>query len=104
MLGGRIFAGLPAEFTAGRYHSLYGVRMPAELEVTAESETDMRGLLGCGNGVEPGPATARLRVEIEAEGTDRQRLEELVEWADRHSPVGDGVRRAVPVELEVVTG
>ena len=74
------------------------------LEVTAESETDMRGLLGCGNGVEPGPATARLRVEIEAERADRQRLEELVEWADRHSPVGDGIRRAVPVELEIAAG
>ena len=74
------------------------------LEVTAESETDMRGLLGCGNGAEPGPATARLRVEIEAERADRQRLEELVEWADRHSPVGDGIRRAVPVELEIAAG
>lgn len=38
--GGRLFAGLPAEFTAGRYHSLFAVReaLPAELEVTAESD------------------------------------------------------------------
>jgi anthranilate synthase len=38
--GGRIFEGLPAEFIAGRYHSLFAVRatLPAELEVTAESE------------------------------------------------------------------
>jgi anthranilate synthase len=38
--GGRIFAGLPAEFTAGRYHSLFALRetFPAVLEVTAESE------------------------------------------------------------------
>lgn len=74
------------------------------LEVTAESETDMRGLLAVGNGVQPGPATARLRVELEAEGTDPERLEELVEWADSHSPVGDCVRRAVPVELEITAG
>ena len=74
------------------------------LEVTAESETDMRGLLAVGDGVQPGPATARLRVELEAEGTDPQRLEELVEWADSHSPVGDCVRRAVPVELEITAG
>jgi anthranilate synthase len=39
VVGGRLFAGLPAEFTAGRYHSLFALRehLPAELEVTAES-------------------------------------------------------------------
>ena len=38
--GGRLFEGLPAEFTAGRYHSLFAIRerLPAVLEVTAESE------------------------------------------------------------------
>ena len=40
VLGGRLFEGLPAEFTAGRYHSLFALRnrLPAALEVTAESE------------------------------------------------------------------
>ena len=40
VLGGRLFARLPAEFTAGRYHSLYALRdrLPAVLHVTAESE------------------------------------------------------------------
>jgi anthranilate synthase len=40
VVGGRIFAGLPAEFRAGRYHSLFAVRdaVPAALEVTAESD------------------------------------------------------------------
>lgn len=74
------------------------------LEVTAESETDMRGLLDVGDDVEPGPVGARLRVRLAADDTDEQRLEELVEWADSHSPVGDCVRRAVPVELEITTG
>jgi anthranilate synthase len=38
--GGRLFAGLPGEFTAGRYHSLFAIRekLPAGLEVTAESD------------------------------------------------------------------
>jgi anthranilate synthase len=38
--GGRLFEGLPKEFTAGRYHSLFALRdtLPAALEVTAESE------------------------------------------------------------------
>ncbi|HXJ82017.1 MAG TPA: anthranilate synthase [Candidatus Methylomirabilis sp.] len=40
VLGGRIFEGLPPEFSAGRYHSLFAVRatLPAVLEVTAESD------------------------------------------------------------------
>jgi uncharacterized OsmC-like protein len=74
------------------------------LEVTAESETDMRGLLDVGNGVDPGPIDARLRVELAADAADKQRLEELVRWADSHSPVGDCLRRAVPVELEITAG
>jgi len=74
------------------------------LEVTAESETDMRGLLGVGDGVEPGPVSALLRVRLAAEAADARRLEELVVWADSHSPVGDCVRRAVPVELEIAAG
>src|SRR5690348_9060096 len=74
------------------------------LEVTAESETDMRGLLDVGDDVEPGPVGVRLRVELGAEGADSQRLKELVGWADSHSPVSDCVRRAVPFELEITTG
>jgi anthranilate synthase len=40
VLGGRLFEGLPEEFTAGRYHSLFAIRerLPSELAVTAESE------------------------------------------------------------------
>jgi anthranilate synthase len=40
VLGGRLFAGLPDTFTAGRYHSLFALRetLPPELETTAESE------------------------------------------------------------------
>jgi anthranilate synthase len=39
VLGGRLFDGLPTEFTAARYHSLYAVKeeLPATLRVTAES-------------------------------------------------------------------
>ena len=39
VLGGRLLAGLPRSFEAGRYHSLYAQRetLPAELEITAET-------------------------------------------------------------------
>jgi anthranilate synthase len=40
VLGGRLFEGLPTEFSAGRYHSLFAIRhtLPPVLAVTAESE------------------------------------------------------------------
>ncbi len=40
VVGGRLFEGLPSEFTAGRYHSLFAIRdrLPAALRVTAETE------------------------------------------------------------------
>jgi anthranilate synthase len=40
VVGGRIFEGLPKEFAAGRYHSLFAIRdkLPADLVVTAESD------------------------------------------------------------------
>ena len=40
VLSGALFDGFPAEFVAGRYHSLYAVRdtVPAELRITAESD------------------------------------------------------------------
>jgi anthranilate synthase len=40
VLGGRLFEGLPKEFSAGRYHSLFAIRatLPPALEVTAESD------------------------------------------------------------------
>ena len=40
VIGGRLFEGLPAEFTAGRYHSLFALpeSLPGDLRVTAESD------------------------------------------------------------------
>jgi anthranilate synthase len=40
VIGGRIFEGLPTEFAAGRYHSLYAIRdaLPPDLVITAVSE------------------------------------------------------------------
>jgi uncharacterized OsmC-like protein len=71
------------------------------LEVTVDSESDDRGLLGMDDAIPAGPLSSRIRVRIAAAGVDPQCLRELVEWADHHSPVTDAIRRAVPTTVEV---
>lgn len=72
-----------------------------DLEVTVDSESDDRGLLGLDESIPAGPLSFRVRVRVAAPGVTAEELRQLVEWADHHSPVADAVRRAVPVSLEV---
>jgi uncharacterized OsmC-like protein len=74
------------------------------LEVIADSESDHRGLLGMDDAAPVGPAWSRIRVRVDAVGATPDQLRELVEWADRHSPVSDAMRRSVPVTVEVEAG
>lgn len=76
----------------------------SQLEVTVDSLSDDRGILGLGDGVLPGPLSVRIRVLIAADDTPAEQLREIVAWAERHSPVGDAIRRAVPSQTEVAIG
>lgn len=73
----------------------------SNLEVTVDSESDDRGLLGMDDSVPAGPFSTRILVRIAAEGVPPEKLREIVEWADHHSPVSDAVQRAVPTTVEV---
>ena len=77
-----------------------GVQL-TELEVIVDSVSDDRGLLGMDDSVVAGPLSVRTRIRIAAEGADQDRLHEIVEWAEKHSPVADAIRRAVPMSTEV---
>ena len=69
------------------------------VEVVVDSESDDYGILGIDESVPAGPLTSRAVVRIEAEQpTD---LSDLVAVADRHCPVTDAVRRAVPWTTEL---
>ena len=70
------------------------------LEVTAESDSDNRGILGPDESVSAGLGAVRTKVKIGGNaGPDA--LREIVAWADAHSPVGCTVRRASACSLEV---
>jgi uncharacterized OsmC-like protein len=71
------------------------------VEVLVDSVSDARGILAMDDKVPAGPLSSRIRVRITGEGVDPRVLHALVEWADRHSPISDMVRRAIPLSVEV---
>jgi uncharacterized OsmC-like protein len=73
----------------------------SRLEVTVHSESDRRGLLGIDDLVAPGPLCMNVCVTLGAEGIDAKRLQEIVHWANGHSPMVDAIRRAVETKVEV---
>jgi uncharacterized OsmC-like protein len=76
----------------------------SRLEVTVDSESDDRGILGVDDRIPAGPLAVRILVRIAAEGSSGEALRDIVEWARTHCPVDDAVRRAVPTTVEVETG
>lgn len=82
--------------------AMLGVTL-THLEVSADSESDDRGLLGVDGDVPAGPLSGRIVVRIAAEGIDDAALRELAGWGIVHCPVCDAVERAVPMAHEIVT-
>ena len=76
-----------------------------ELEVTVDSESDDRGILGIDDTVPAGPLSLRIVVRVAAtDGTGRDALVEIVHWAIGHCPVSDAAARSMPLRVDVETG
>jgi uncharacterized OsmC-like protein len=75
----------------------------SELEVTVESQSNDRGLLGMDQSVPAGPMSLRVRVNAASPRTNPEQLRNLVDWGEAHCPVCDAAARAVPISLEVTT-
>jgi uncharacterized OsmC-like protein len=71
------------------------------LEVTVRSESDDRGLLQIDDSIPAGPLRIWTQVKIGAPDIPDEKLREIVRWAEKHSPVGDAISRAVPLEVNV---
>ncbi len=74
------------------------------LQVTVDSESDDRGILGIDPSVPAGPLSLRVDVRVASASADEARVREIVEWGRSHCPVDDVARRAVPVEMTVEIG
>lgn len=71
------------------------------LQVTVDSVSDDRGLFGIAADIPPGPQSMRVRVELASNSASPDQLREIVHWAEKHSPVGDAIRRAIPMTIEI---
>jgi uncharacterized OsmC-like protein len=71
------------------------------LEVTVESESDQRGMIGVGGNVSAAFNSLRILVRIGAEGVAPDDLRALVTWGDVHSPVACTVRQTPVTSMEV---
>ncbi len=71
------------------------------VEVTVDSVSDDRGILGLADDVPASPLSTRVAVRFSGAGAGRNQLEELATWAVDHCPVTDAVRRATPLSVEV---
>jgi uncharacterized OsmC-like protein len=70
------------------------------LEVTIGSVSDDRGMVGAAE-VDAGPIQSWARVRLSGMNVSPEKLREIVDWAEKHSPVTDALCRAVPHRLEV---
>jgi len=69
------------------------------LEIDVESDFDARGMLYLSDDP-PGFEALRYKVHVESPAPE-EKIRELIEEADKHSPVLDDFRRALPVESEI---
>ena len=75
-----------------------GIRLEL-LEVTVDTESDLRGILGLG-GVAAGQKAVHTRVRIRGDA-DAETLRQLVTFADGHSPVGCTLRDTPQFSLDI---
>lgn len=75
-----------------------------DLQVSVESETDFRGVLGVGPSVPAGPLSVRVSIRLAATDATDDQLREIVERAESHSPVRDALARELSISTEIATG
>jgi uncharacterized OsmC-like protein len=73
------------------------------IQVTVDSRSDDRGILGIDPAVPAGPLSTRVAVTIHSPGLTREEAEAIANWAVEHCPVTDAVRRAVPLIIELTS-
>ncbi len=71
------------------------------LRTELEGDLDAHGILGLDENVMPGYSAIRIRMHVKADCSDKE-LDDLIGYAQAHSPVCTTICRPVPVTLERV--
>ena len=74
------------------------------VEVTVDSESDDRGILGLDDSIAAGALSMQVVVAIGDPVPPGEGLRDLVDWAVSHCPVTETVSRAVPISVELRGG
>jgi uncharacterized OsmC-like protein len=69
-------------------------------EVSVDAMSDGRGMF-LDQGISPGSSEVRIHFRIGAKGVSKEKLQELVDWVEAHSPVGTDIARAVDVSVDL---
>ena len=89
--------------------SLIGIRAatlgidlaPGDVEVTVDSESDDRGILGLDDAIPAGALSVKVVVRFAGPKIGHEAGAALARWALDHCPVTEASARPVPIELEV---
>jgi uncharacterized OsmC-like protein len=73
------------------------------LKLALEGDLDLHAFLGISEDVRPGYQNIRVKFNVESDAP-RDKIEELLEYAQRTSPVTDIVRNGVPVHIAMEKG
>lgn len=71
------------------------------VEVSVDSESDDRGILGIDDSVPAGPLSSRVVAKVTSTSAAELEIADIVRWAVAHCPVTDAIARAVPLTLEI---
>jgi uncharacterized OsmC-like protein len=75
-----------------------------DLEVSVESESDFRGVLGVDPAVQPGPLSMHVDIRVAAANATDEQLRAIVERAEARSPVRDALARTLPMRTAIAIG
>jgi uncharacterized OsmC-like protein len=71
------------------------------IEVTVDSESDDRGILGMDDSIAAGALSVRVAVRFADTDLDAEWQRDVAEWAVAHCPVTDTIARSVPISIDI---
>jgi uncharacterized OsmC-like protein len=71
------------------------------IEVTVDSESDDRGILGLDDSIAAGALSVRVAVRFADTDLDAEWQRDVAEWAVAHCPVTESLARSVPISIDI---